>query len=88
MLSKILPFNKTLLRKDWHITKWFFYSYLILLIMAVPYNVARNLSKLNSNSYDTMNNLLYTLRRVLNLEKQVEDLTLLVQQLLNKESNK
>jgi hypothetical protein len=27
-------------------------------------------------------------QRVLNLEKQVEDLTLLVQQLLNKESNK
>ena len=78
MLSKILPFNKTLLRKDWHITKWFFYSYLILLIMAVPYNVARNLSKLNSNSYDTMNNLLYTLRRVLNLENELVIVALII----------
>ena len=47
MQSKIFPFNKNLLKKDWMITKWFFYGFLVLLILAIPYYIGQVLSVFN-----------------------------------------
>ncbi len=71
MLSKVLPFNKTLLKKDWLMTGWAFYIYLFVIIMSVPYNLARNLDKLNSENYAEGSSVLYTIKRVLSLENEI-----------------
>ena len=78
MLSRILPFNKTLIKKDWQITKWFFYTLLILLIVAIPYNIVRYLTQLNSDSYLYMHNTLYRLREVLNIENELVVMALFI----------
>lgn len=48
MQSKIFPFNKNLLKKDWKITKWFFYGFLVLLILAIPYYIGQVIAVFNN----------------------------------------
>ncbi len=62
MQSKIFPFNKNLLKKDWKITKWFFYGFLVLLILAIPYYIAQVLSIFNDA--DATNNFMNEFYRI------------------------
>lgn len=70
MQSKKLPFNKNLLQKDWKLVQWIFYSFLGLMIIAVPYFIGQQASSFLTEAQSQYNNI-YRLRTIFRIENQV-----------------
>lgn len=69
MQSRKLPFNKNLLQKDWKLVQWIFYSFLGLMIMAVPYYIGQTVASFVADSQSQLNTI-YRLRGLFRIENQ------------------